>query len=386
MPGDYGQHDIIVVGGGVFGASIAFHLAKMGAPPLLLERRHLADGPTGLSSANIRLHYTTPELAEIAWMSWQMMDQFEEQVGGDNGFMRVGVLYGIAPEHAEIFESNVGRLASSGRPIETRSVAEMADLVPGFDLDGIAMGVWEPRSGYADPAGTTLGFAAGAQRLGASVRVNSAVAHLLVEDGRINGVELGDGTRLTTSRVVVAAGPWSRRLLDDVGVDLPTYPERHAITIVAATNGSHAVVPCIFADRLNRVYMRPEGDESVLLGGMTSRSLPVEDADLVETTVPLEESAEHIDRASARVPALASMGIRPGYASVYDMSPDGFPIVDAVPGIAGLYVAAGTSGHGFKLSAGIGRLVADLVTDRPTPLLDRFRFGRDFGPTGEISS
>ena len=84
--------------------------------------------------------------------------------------------------------------------------------------------------------------------------------------------------------------------------------------------------------------------------------------------------------------ALASMGIRPGYASVYDMSPDGFPIVDTIPGIAGLYVAAGTSGHGFKLSAGIGRLVADLVTDRPTPLLDRFRFGRDFGPTGEISS
>ncbi len=386
MGGGNGHHDTLVVGGGVYGASIAFHLAQAGVPPLLVERRHLADGPTGRSSANVRLHYTTPELAEIAWMSWQLMDRFNELVGGDNGFMRVGILYGIAAEHAATFEANVRRLAADGRPIETRSAVEMKDLVPAFRLDGIAMGAWEPRSGYADPVGTTLGFADGARRLGATIRVNTKVARIIAENGQISGAELTNGTRIEARRVILAAGPWARGLLAGVGADLPTYAERHAITIVAAPDGSREVVPCVFSDRINRYYVRPEGDSLVLLGGHTSRTGRVDDADGVDPSVPLEESSEHIDRASPRIPALESMGIRPGYASVYDMSPDGFPIIDAVPGIKGLFVAAGTSGHGFKLAAGMGQLVADLVIGKPTPLLRPFRFDRDFAPTGELSA
>jgi len=385
MAGRNGHEDTLVVGGGVFGASIAFHLAEAGAPPLLVEREHLADGPTGRSSANIRLHYTTPELAEIAWMGWQLMDRFEERVGGDNGFMRVGVLYGVAPEDVAPFETNVRRLAAGGEPIESRSMAEMADLVPGFRLDGIAMGVWEPRSGYADPVGTTLGFADGARRRGATIRVNAGVARLLVDHGKVTGATLTDGTTIAVSRVVVAAGPWTRDLLAGVGTDLPTYPERHAITIVAAPDGSREVVPCVFSDRINQYYVRPEGDSLILLGGHTSQTRRIDDADKVDASVRLEESSEHIHRATPRIPVLDTMGVRPGYASVYDMSPDGFPIIDAVPGIKGLFVVAGTSGHGFKLAAGLGPLIVDLVTNRPTPLLRPFRFDRDFKPTGELS-
>jgi sarcosine oxidase subunit beta len=386
MTGGNGHSDTLVVGGGVFGASAAFHLAEAGVAPVLVERQHLADGPTGRSSANIRLHYTTPELADIAWMGWQLMDRFDERVGGDNGFMRVGILYAIAPKDVGAFETNVRRLAADGRPIETRTVAEMADMVPGFRLDGIALGVWEPRSGYADPVGTTVRFAEAARRLGAAIRVNTSVTRLLVDGGRIKGAELADGTRIAASRVVVAAGPWGRGLLAGVGVDLPTYPERHAISIVAAPEGSRAVVPSVFSDRINRYYVRPEGDALILFGGHTSRTARVDDADGVDARVSLEESSEHIDRAMPRIPALGSMGIRPGYASVYDMSPDGFPIIDAVPGIGGLFVVAGTSGHGFKLAAGVGALVADLVTGKRTPLLRPFRFDRDFGPTGELSA
>jgi sarcosine oxidase subunit beta len=386
MPGQAARHDAIVVGGGVFGASILFHLAKAGVDAMLLERDHLADGPTGRSSANVRLHYVTPELAEIAWIGWQLMDRFDEVVGGDNGFMRVGVLYGVAPEHARAFESNAERLVRAGEPIETRTVAEMAEIVPSFTLDGFALAVWEPRSGYADPVGTTLGFADGARRLGATVRVNASVERLLTEDGRIRGVRLADGKEIAADGVVVAAGPWSRGLLGDVGIDLPIYPERHAISLVSAPDRARDVVPCVFSDRVRRYYARPEGDSLVLLGGHTSRTLRVESADAFDETVPLDESSEHVSRATPRIPALESLGIRPGYASVYDMSPDGFPIVDAVPGIAGLFVVAGTSGHGFKLAPGIGALVVDLVTGRPSPLLRPFRFDRDFGPTGEISA
>jgi sarcosine oxidase subunit beta len=378
--------DVVIVGGGVYGTSILFHLARAGVPATLVERHRLADGPTGRSSANVRLHYTTPELAEIAWRAFQITSRFRELTGADNGFMRVGVLYGVQPEHAAIFEANVARLAAAGEPIETRTVAEMADIAPGFVLDGIAMGVWEPESGYADPVGTSLGFADAARRLGATVRVGTLVTGLLSEDGAVAGVRLADGSEMRASRVVVAAGPWSRPLLATIGVDLPTYPERHAITLVAAPDAARGIVPCVWSDRLRRYYARPEGESLILLGGTTSRTHAVEDADELDERVPLQESAEHLERASPRIPALAGLGVRPGYAAPYDMSPDGFPIVDGVPGTAGLFVVAGTSGHGFKLAAGLGALAADLVQGTRSSLLEPLRFDRDFSPTGELSA
>jgi len=383
--------DVVVVGGGVYGASVLFHLAKLGIEAMLVERTSLASGPTGRSSGNVRLHYVTPELAEIAWLSWQVMDRFADEVGGDNGFMRVGVLYAVAADDAPIFEANVRRLVGRGEPIETCSPREVGERIPGVRLDGIALGVWEPRSGYADPVGTTLGFCEAARRLGAEIRTNTAVGRLLVEDGRARGIELVDGSRLAANRIVVAAGPWSKELLATAGIDLPTCPERHAVTLLSAPDRARWFVPCVFSDRLNRYYARPEGESLVLLGGPTSLTLPVGpaelgDADLADPTVSVEESAEHVERATRRIPALDGLGIRPGYASIYDMSPDHFPIVDAVPGIEGLYVAAGTSGHGFKLAPALGSLLADLVAGRRSGLLEPFRFDRSFGPTGEISA
>jgi sarcosine oxidase subunit beta len=378
--------DVVVVGGGVYGTSILFHLARAGVAATLFERHRLADGPTGRSSANVRLHYTTPELAEIAWQAFQITSRFRDVTGADNGFMQVGVLYGVQPEHAATFEANVERLAAAGEPIETRTVDEMAGIAPGFVLDGIAMGVWEPESGYADPVGTSLGFADAARRLGATVRVDTRVEALLTDDGAVAGVRLADGAEMRASRVVVAAGPWSRSLLATVGVDLPTYPERHAITLVAAPDAARGIVPCVWSDRLRRYYARPEGESLILLGGTTSRTHRVEDADVLDEGVPLEESAEHLERASPRIPALSALGVRPGYAAPYDMSPDGFPIVDAVPGTAGLFVVAGTSGHGFKLAPGLGALAADLVRGHRDPLLEPLRIDRDFSPTGELSA
>jgi sarcosine oxidase subunit beta len=377
------RHDVVVIGGGLYGTAILFHLATDGVDAALLEKTHLAEGPTGRSSANVRLLYTTPELREIAARSFEVTIRFGELVGGDNGFVRVGVLYGIAPDDAATFEALVARMAQHGQPIETRSVAEAQTLVPGFRMDGFALTVWEPASGYADPVGTTLGFADAARTLGASVRIGCAVETIEVEGGRVHGVRLADGDRVEAARVVVAAGPWSRALVEGIGGRLPIHAERHAITLVQAPAGSRSVVPCVWSDRIRGYYARPEGDALVLLGGTTSQTRAVPSADGLDPTVSLAESAEHLARATPRIPALESLGIRPGYASVYDMSPDGFPIVDAIPGIAGLFVMAGTSGHGYKLAPAMARLVADLVQDRRSPLLEPFRIGRSFGPTGE---
>jgi sarcosine oxidase subunit beta len=139
----------------------------------------------------------------------------------------------------------------------------------------------------------------------------------------------------------------------------------------------------VWSDRIRSYYARPEGDALVLLGGPTSQTGLVPSADGLDPTVSLEESAEHLARATPCIPALGSLGIRPGYASIYDMSPDGFPIVDSVPGITGLFVMAGTSGHGYKLAPTMARLVAELVQGRRSRLLNPFRMERSFAPTGE---
>jgi sarcosine oxidase subunit beta len=380
------RFDAIVVGGGVYGASILYHLASAGVAAALFERNTLASGPTGRSSANVRLHYSTPELAEIARWSYAIMDRFAELTGGDNAFMRVGVLYGVPPHEVSAWEASVERHRAAGSEIETRTGRELADLVPGFRLDGIAMGVWEPRTGYADPVGTTTGFVDKARQLGARVHVHSAVRRLLTEDGTVRGVELVDGRRFEARRVLVAAGPWSRGLIAECGVDLPLVPERHAITLVAAPDGSRRVVPSVWSDRPNRYYARPEGDELVLLGGRTSRTAPVADADRFDESVPLAESAEHVERAGKRIPAIAGLGIRPGYAGIYDTTPDAFPIADAVPGVEGLTVVAGTSGHGFKLAPGLGAAVARLALGDRDPVLRPFSIDRSFEPTGELSA
>jgi glycine/D-amino acid oxidase-like deaminating enzyme len=386
MQGPTDRHDVAIVGGGLYGAAILFHLAKAGTDAVLLERTHLADGPTGRSSANVRLLYTTPELREIAAQSFEITTNFRQLVGGDNGFKRVGVLYGIAPDEAAAFEPLVERLAQEGRPIETRTVEETRTLVPGFDLDGFALTVWEPTSGYADPVGTTVGFADAARLLGASVRVACRAEAIEVDRGHVRGVRLAGGGRVEAARVVVAAGPWSRAMLEGVGRSLPTFPERHAISLLSAPEGSRGVVPCVWSDRIRRYYARPEGDSLVLLGGTTSQTRQVSSADELEPAVSLEESAEHVTRATPCIRALGDLGIRPGYASVYDMSPDGFPIADAVPGIKGLFVMAGTSGHGYKLAPAMARLVADLVRGRRSSLLNPFRIARPFGPTGELAA
>jgi sarcosine oxidase subunit beta len=382
--GNAGRYDAIVVGGGVYGASILYHLAISGASAALFERHALASGPTGRSSGNVRLNYSTPELAEIARRSYAVMNQFHELTGADNGFRRVGVLYAVSPDEVSAVEASVARQLAAGSPIEIRSAAEVAELVPGFDIDGIAIGVWEPMSGYADPVGTTTGFADKARSLGATIRVNSSVAHLLVEDCRIRGVQLADGSRAAAKRVIVAAGPWSRRLVGEHGVDLPLIAERHAITLVDAPQGSRAVVPCVWSDRPRHYYARPEGEGVVLIGGRTSRTGLVNDPDRFDETVPVDESAEHVRRASGRIPALETLGIRTGYASIYDMTPDAFPIVDAIPSIMGLFIMAGTSGHGFKLAPGMGQAIVRLALRDRDPVLRPFRIDRTFGPTGEL--
>jgi len=378
------RHDVLVIGGGVYGASIAYHLSARRVECALVEMHGLASGPTGRSSAVVRVHYSIPELAELARRGLDFFSDARDILGtGDVGFVRVGVLYGIGPDRAAAFAASGSALRDRGFPIGTLAPAEMDEIVPGFNLDGIAVGLWEPRSGYADPAGTTAALAERARDLGATVRVNSRVVELAVRGGRVAGVTMADGTRIAADTVVVAAGPWTKRLVAQVGVELPLASERHTVSSLGAQGSARSVVPCVWADLPGYYYARPDGDNSVLVAEQSSGTA-VADPDVYDVGVSLAESEAVTVRAATRIHGLESLGIRGGWASLYDVSPDRLHIIDQVPGVDGLYCVAGTSGTGFKLAPAIGEEVARMVTSGRSDLLRPFRLNRTFDPSSEL--
>jgi glycine/D-amino acid oxidase-like deaminating enzyme len=376
--------EVLVVGGGVSGASILFHLASAGIPATLIERDHLADGPTGRSSANVRLHYFIPELAELARRSSELFGAFHELTGRECGFERVGVAYAVGEAEAPDWEANVRRLQGLGFEIELRDPTACGDIAPGYDLTGVALVVHEPRSGYADPVGTTVGLAERARELGATVRTRTRVTDVLVASGRVGGVLLDDGERVPADLVIVAAGPWTSSLLRPIGVSLPLHVERQPITILDAPGGSRSIVPTVWGDFVGHFYARPEGSSSVLLGEEHPGSR-VPDPDTVDGTVSLAESAQLTTLAVDRIPRLTGLGLRRGYASLYDVSADRLHIIDWVPSVEGLLVVCGTSGHGFKLAPAIGAEVVKLVTGSRSELLEPFAIHRTYDAARERS-
>lgn len=367
--------DVAVVGGGVNGASIAFYLAMRGASVVLLERAYWASGPTGRSSANIRLFYMTDEMAELARRSQVVYRDFTSITGGDAEYRQTGLIYAPAPDEVEPWRRQAASLAGRGFEIETHPSQALQSLLPGFDLDDTHTLLYEPGAGYADPVGVTTGFVEGARRLGAVVRPRTSVRSIVATRGRIEGLELGDGTRLACDLVVVAAGPWTRGLVEPLGVSLPLHVERHPIALLDAPASARSILPVIWSDNVHAYYARPEGAD-VLVIGTQEPMPPLPSFEPFDEAVPTDEAAELVGRLARRLSSIAELGLRPGYASIYDVSADSLPVVGHVPGIDGLVVSAGSSGTGFKLAPELGDQVARLITGGEADLLGPLRVDR----------
>jgi sarcosine oxidase subunit beta len=371
----------VIVGGGVYGAAIAWHLALRGQQPLLLERHRLASGPTGRSSANVRVHYLLYELAELTRRSIEVLRTFRERTGGDCGLVETGFVFLLGPDDTPVWAANVARLRGLGFDLEARDPWSLGDLLPGAALGDVALAIVEPRGGYADPAGTTVGLADAAVRAGATVRVGAAVREVVVASGRVGGVRLEDATIIGADRVVLAAGPWTRALAATAGVDLPLHAERHPIAALDARPDARATLPVVLADLARDYYARPEGSGTIIVGSR-DRYPPVGELDAVDLTVDADESADLASRATGRISGIEGLGVRPGWAGLYDCTPDRLPIVDRAPGVEGLVLCCGSSGHGFKMAIALAEQVANLVTGSPTELIGPFRADRPFDPGG----
>jgi glycine/D-amino acid oxidase-like deaminating enzyme len=373
--------DVIVVGAGVQGASLAFHLARRGARVLVLERDTVASGATGRSSGFVRMHYDLESDARLAWASLPYFLEWQARVGaGDCGFVRTGFMHVMPEALAEQVRANVAMQQRLG--IATRIVepAEIASLLPGAVTEDIAVGAYEPESGYADPSGTAAGFLAAARMLGARLIQGCRVSAVMVEGEAVLGVETDRGS-FGAPIVVDVAGAWAAGLARTVGVDVPVETWRHDTAFFGLPTGRGPDFPIVI-DELNQVYFRPEGRDMMLvgleagneIGGSPDRPLSPARPAIVE---------EMVRRVCARVPWMADGTFRTAHGGQ-----DGITTADQRPilgraGPDGFYLACGFSGTGFKTAPAVGACLTELILDgRATTVdisgysLERFAQGR----------
>jgi len=347
------SYDVAVIGAGVHGASVAFHLASRGVRTVVIERTSPAGGPTGRSSAIVRAYYTNAFLAAVARDSIAMFRDFERHTGRDAGFRETGLLVLHPPEDEATVREVVPRLNDQGIPTDLLEPQQVVAAWPAFDLDGIAIAAFERDAGYADPVLTTQGLLERARELGAEIRLGHRVTAIEPE-GSAWTVSTTDAS-VAAERVLIAAGPWSAPLAAMVDADLPLTVERHIVATFAWSDDTR--VPA-HGDLPNGYYFRPEGDELFLMGPLHPE--PNVDPDDFDERVGGDEAERLGAGVVRRAPALRHATARGGWASLYDVSPDWQPVIGEIA--PGVVVDAGTSGHGFKLAPALGAHIADLLT------------------------
>src|SRR5262245_24320781 len=370
--------DVVIIGGGVTGTSTALHLTRRGVRNVVVvDKGAIASGATGKSSACVRQHYSTTETCRMVRYSLDFFQHFAERTEGEScGFRPTGYLLGVDERMRPPMEASVALQRSVG--IETRLISptELRELEPRMRIDDLVAGCYEPASGYCNPVETAQGFARAARLGGARILEDTAVVGLLVEGNRLRGVRTASGD-IEAPVVLNAAGLWSARVSAMAGVELPIQVCRHRISIVTWPEAERRPHPMVY-DFVTNIYTRPEMGEHILVGGLDAEeSQDTADPDAYKEGVSLDESTEALARVSHRFPVLAEGRIAGGYAGCFDVSPDWHPILDRV-GPDGYHVAAGFSGHGFKLLPAVGHMLAALITEGPGahPDLPAFRLSR----------
>lgn len=364
--------DVIVVGAGVQGASLAFHLARRGAKVLVLERGTIAAGATGRSSGFVRMHYDLESESRLAWASFPYFLDWPSLVGaGDCGFVRTGFLQLVPETIADSLRDNVEMQRRLG--IDTRVVgpADVAALVPGVRTDDISVGAYEASSGYADPYGTAAGFLAAARRDGARLVQNCRVISVLVEGEAVVGVET-DAGRVASPIVVDVAGAWAAELAGTVGLDVPVEPWRHATAYFGLPDGRGPDFPIVI-DEMNQMYFRPEGHEMMLVGLEAGNELGGS-PDRPLLAVAPHELEEMVTRVCARVPWMVQGTLRTTHGGQDGITPDQRAILGPA-GPDGFYLACGFSGTGFKTAPAVGTCLAELILDGQATTVDISRYG-----------
>jgi len=379
------QFDVIVIGAGVIGSSVAFHLARLGAGRVLvLDRTQIGAGTTAQSSGILRTHYSVIENVELALSSWQVFKHFAEYVGDPEasaGLVQCGYLIASpdGPKLDALRYALEGQRAK-GITVQELDAAQATALLPIARFGDAALIGFEPEAGFADAYLTATGFARAARRLGVKIIEGVEVQQLLHEQGRVTGVDTSQG-RFLSPVVVSTQNIWARDIERWTGIASPVNAERHTVLALQGPQPYTYRMP-VYKDlgSPGMLYCRSYGGTQMLVSeGIAGHMLPSPDNEQGE--ISMDHVVDVGLQVADRFPSFETAGLAASWTGVYDVTPDWNPVLGRLPDMRGLVVGYGFSGHGFKLSPGVGRVLAQDALGLPTdvPLapyaLERFRSG-----------
>jgi sarcosine oxidase subunit beta len=354
--------DAVVIGGGVIGTSVAFHLAEAGLDVCLVERDELASGSTSRAAGGFRAQFSDPLNIAIGLRSIDAFTRFAERPGGEIDLAQVGYLFLLdREEDIAAFEQSVVLQNELGVPSRFLTLEQAAEVCPLAGLEGVLATTYCPLDGHASPEAVVQGYAAGARRYGARVSTHRTVTGIDCSNGRIHAA-FTDAAAIETGVVVCCAGVWSPVLAGMVGVDLPVQPVLREVGFTGPVEGLPSRIP-LTVDFSTGFYFHREGPG--LLFGMADRA---QRPGLDTPTDPawLERVLEVAQR---RVPALLDMGLAGGWKGAYEVTPDDNALIGEAVDVSRFLYATGFSGHGFLQAPAVGEIVRDLVLGAP-PFVD----------------
>ncbi len=380
------SYDAIVIGAGVIGSSVAYHLARLGAGKVLvLDRLQIGAGTSTQSSGILRTHYSVIENVELAKRSWAVFKDFAGYIGDDEasaGLVKCGYMI-CAPEGPKLEPLRASLAGQAGVGVEVRLLDRDAarELLPIAQFDDAALIGYEPEAGFADAYLVATGFARAARRQGVKIMEGVNVERLLLEGGRVVGVETSQGT-FHSNTVISTQNIWAGEIEQWTGVPTPVKAERHAVLALAGPEAYSFKMP-VFKDlgSPGMLYCRSYGGNQMLVSeGTVGEALAQPDNE--QGDISMDYVVEVGSQVAERFPSFAEAGLASSWTGVYDVTPDWNPVLGRLPDVPGLVVGYGFSGHGFKLSPGVGLVLAQEALGLPTEVSlapyahERFRSGQ----------
>ena len=365
--------DVLIIGGGIIGCSIAYHLTKIGIEDVvLLERKQLTCGTTWHAAGLVGQLRASRNMTELAKYTSELFQTLEAETGQATGFKQNGSI-GLALNDARMEELKRGASMAKnfGLEVEVVGPADIGELYPMLNLDGAVGGVFLPKDGQTNPIDTTQAYAKGARMGGATVAEGVKVEKILVEGGRAVGVLTEQG-EIRAKTTVLAAGMWSRELARPAGVSIPLHAAEHFYIVTEPIEGLAKNLPVLRVPDECAYYKEDAG--KILLGAFEPEAKPWGmdgiPPDFEFDTLP--EDFDHfepiLENAVNRVPLLAEAGIQTFFNGPESFTPDDRYLLGETPEVRDLFVACGLNSIGIQSSGGAGKVLAEWIRDRHPPM------------------
>jgi sarcosine oxidase, subunit beta len=363
--------DIVIIGAGAIGCSIAYHLGLRGAKNVVvLEQEFVGSGTTSKAAGGIRVQFPTAVEITFSMQSLEFFKRFHEEMGVNPHLRQVGYLFLLGSERdVEQYTQQIALQSQYGLDVRLLTPQDAKAIVPQLHVDDLLAAVYSPRDGYADPHTVVQGYVTKAREYGVKILEQTEVTGIRLEGDRVVGVETSSGG-IDTRLVVNAAGPWALRVAQMVGTTVPVYPRRRHIFVTEPFSDFVNPSPLVI-DRTSGFYCRTEGHSILMSPG------DAQEVQGYKVTIDWSMAEETARKAVQRIPLLERAGIMSGWAGLRPLTPDEHAIIDYLPGLEGFLCAVGFCGHGFQHSPAAGRVVTEMILDgKPSLDISALSFAR----------